>query len=447
MIRDKRSSPPRHVDVLLVLVQLQRRVPGGIGTYGRGLIHGLEQIALEVGDSESGESLVVDLTLLLSRYPKIKDHLGKVGRWSVKEQLLPVPMLTRAWDFSMIHAPRGFNVVHSISMSIPPLSYFEAWDLRQNHRSPTNGTTKTTTKTTTKSVTKAKGLRSRSVVTVHDLAWRRYPDSTTARGFSWHEKALAHATQFADGIVVPSELVASELEDTGIHPDRIWIAPGGTDHLIASDEVATDRLLRRLGVQGDFILSVGTIEPRKNLSRLLEAHRIACKDLKEPLPLVVVGPTGWGSVDVSGQAVSNVYLAGEVSSGELSGLYERALVFAYVPLTEGYGLPPLEAMRMGTPVLASSGVPSVTLYNQCARRGSNSEISPSSTSEVKGDRNLGIALIVDPLDSEEIAHGLVQLATDSSLRERFVANGRAFVEQRTWKDVAYQHMNLWRSLT
>lgn len=438
MIPDQHSNSLSHASVLLVLVQLQRRVPGGIGTYGRGLIQGLEQIAQETADLGPQESSFLDLTLLLSRHPKIENDLGEVGRWPLKEQLLPVPILARAWDLCVLRAPRGFDVVHSVSMSIPPLSRFEACGLRRNDRWQTG------TKAGTKAGTK--GSRVRSVVTVHDLAWRRYPDSTTARGARWHEEALARATKFADAIVVPSELVASDLEDTGIHPDRIWIAPGGTDHLAKPDKAATERLLKRLGIHSDFVLSVGTIEPRKNLSRLIESHRLATKELKEPLPLVVVGPRGWGSVDISHQEVSNVHMAGEVSRGELSGLYERALIFAYVPLTEGYGLPPLEAMRMGTPVLASSGVPSVTMSTQPRQRSSEPNSSSGSESQAKEDKDPGIAFIVDPLDPKEIARGLVELVTNASMREHLADKGRAFVEQRTWKNVAYQHLELWKTL-
>ena len=182
-----------------------------------------------------------------------------------------------------------------------------------------------------------------------------------------------------------SKLVAADLVRDGVDADRITIVHGGSDHLVPEDPAQSDALLRRLGVPGEFLLTVSTLEPRKNVDRLLQAYARARPALPEPWPLVIVGPTGWGPVLTSPPEQEGVVFAGAVTDAALSGLYRRARAFAYVPLTEGYGLPPLEAMRMGTPAVIANEVPSVVDLD---------EPSPPP------------ALIVDPLDVEGIAAAL-----------------------------------------
>ncbi len=117
------------------------------------------------------------------------------------------------------------------------------------------------------------GSPSRLSVTVHDVAWRRHPEATTARGRRWHEAALRRARDCGASLVVPSRLVAADLVAFGVDEARITIVRGGTDHLAPPDEDATAALLRRVGVAGEYLLTVGTLEPRKNLDRLVQAFR------------------------------------------------------------------------------------------------------------------------------------------------------------------------------
>ncbi len=134
----------------------------------------------------------------------------------------------------------------------------------------------------------------RHVVTVHDVAWRRHPEATTARGAKWHEAALCRARDSDAALVVTSKFVAADLLADGVQSDRITIVNGGSDHLVPEDPVQTEALLERLGVRGEFLLTVSTLEPRKNVDRLLQAYGQIRPDLPEPWPLVIVGPTGWG---------------------------------------------------------------------------------------------------------------------------------------------------------
>ena len=375
--------PEATTTVLVAVEQLRRTVPGGIGAYARGLLAGLAQCAAE-GDG-------VEVTLLASRAPRGEvDPLRAFGR-PVVASPLPGPLLTRAWDHSWVRAPDGFDVVHSVSLAAPML---EA------------------------------GSSSRLSVTVHDVAWRRHPEATTSRGRRWHEGALHRARDCGATLVVPSRLVASDLVAFGVDEARLTVVPGGTDHLAPPDEAATAALLRRAGVTGEFLLTVGTLEPRKNLDRLVQAFRRVRPSLPGRWPLVIVGPTGWGR-GARPPDTDGVIFTGSVSDPVLAGLYQRARAFAYVPLTEGYGLPPLEAMRMGTPAVVSAEVPSVNDL---------------------GARGPAPARIVDPLDVGDIATGLGAVLTDEVLRAELAARGSALAQARTWHGVARAHVALWRGL-
>jgi glycosyltransferase involved in cell wall biosynthesis len=369
--------------VVMAVEQLRRSVPGGIGAYARGLLAGLAQCA-EDGD-------VIDLTLWASRAPGRPDPLNRFERPVVASHL-PGPLLTRAWDHGWLGVPAGFDVVHSVSLAAP--------SPRGRHHP-------------------------RAVVTVHDVAWRRHPETATPRGARWHEQALCRARDSGAALVVTSKLVAADLMNDGVDSSRITIVHGGSDHLVPEDQPQTDALLRRLGVRSEFLLTVSTLEPRKNVDRLLAAYALARTRLPEPWPLVVVGPTGWGPGLSSPEGQAGVIFAGAVSDAVLTGLYRRARAFAYVPLTEGYGLPPLEAMRAGAPSVIAQEVPSVNDLDAAEPRP---------------------ALIVDPVDIEDMAAALTTALTDDAVRAELAARGEAHARSRTWRTAAHQHIGLWRSL-
>ena len=341
--------------VLIVVEQLRRAVPGGIGTYTQGLLQGLRTVP------------EVDVTLYASRGPDLGLGLPTVS------SRLPGPLLTRAWDAGLLSAPRGFDVVHATSMAAPAAA------------------------------------PARLGVTVHDLAWRALPDAFPPRGRRWHERALKRTLKRAQLVVVPSRDTARQLHDRRVH-----VIEEGCDHLPPPDDDGADRLLSRLGVVGPFLLTVSTLEPRKNLARLIEAYAAARPRLPEPWPLVVVGPSGWGERLA---AQPGVVLTGFVSEAVKSALLQRARCVAYVPLLEGWGLPATEAMAMGTPVVASA-MPSI------------------------GDA----ALVVDPADVQAIADGIVAAAADEDRRALLVERGAARARALTWAAAAAAHVEAWRSV-
>jgi len=387
--------------VLIAVEQLRREVPGGIGRYAVGLLDGLRELEAQHHAATRNTPLV---SLLVSRPGgrRRRGSMDPLDPWQlpIRASRLPGPLLTRAWDHGLARAPRGFDVVHAVSLAAPPV-----------RREVGPG-----------------GRRTPALsITVHDVAWRLFPEATTPRGRSWHEAALGRALRTADGLLAPSEAVAAELVAAGAEPGVVTVVPLGSDHLPEPDDVTTGALLRRHGITGGYLLTAGTLEPRKNLDRLFAAYALARPRLPEPWPLVVVGPHGWGTrplADHPTGAPGGVVTVGEVSDGVLAALYRGARLFAYVPLTEGYGLPPMEAMIFGAPVVASTGVPSV-------------DVPP-------GDDP--VAVRVDPLDVDAIAEGLVSASSDEGLRAALTAAGRTLAAGRTWREVARRHVAMWESL-
>jgi glycosyltransferase involved in cell wall biosynthesis len=354
--------------VAVVAEQLRRSAPGGIGTYVRGLVQGL-------GALGPGRPAV---TLWASRPPAgVADPVAALG--SVVTSPLPGPALVRAWDRGLAGYRHEADVVHATSLAVPP-----------RRRAPLT-------------------------VMVHDLAWRRLPDAFPARGRRWHEAALGRATERASLLLVPSRATADDLLAAGAPAARVEVVEEGSDHLPPPDHEAAAAVLARSGVAGPYLLSVSTIEPRKNLRRLVAAYGAARPRLPGDWPLVVVGPSGWG--DEPPPEGEGVVLTGWVADGALAALYARARAVAYVPLLEGFGLPALEAMAAGAPVVASA-MPSTG----------------------------GAALEADPLDVTAIADALVTAAADEDARRELVEAGTRRAAALTWAAAARRHVELWESV-
>jgi glycosyltransferase involved in cell wall biosynthesis len=240
-----------------------------------------------------------------------------------------------------------------------------------------------------------------TVLTVHDLAILRYPKAFPR----WHRQygrvGLRKALRTADAVVAVSEFTKSELVDlVGLPAERIRVVPNGVDPIFRAPETPSNRLL-----QGGYVLAVATLEPRKNVERVVEAARLARVELR------VVGAQGWGGVDVPGWV-------GEIPDRELAELYRGALSVVYASLYEGFGIPVLEAMASGTPVVTSRG---------------------GATEEVAG----GAAVLVDPLDPGSIATGLAEA---QARREELVPLGLARAREFTWERAADGVESLWREL-
>ena len=248
------------------------------------------------------------------------------------------------------------------------------------------------------------------VVTMHDLAWRRDPSMFTRNGVRFFEAGLRRVIDDADLVLCPSQATVDDCAAAGIGRDLLRHVPWGMTVVDVSDD-EVDRVRARYGVTGRYVLSVGTLEPRKNLPRLIEAFSRLPHD---DVTLVVVGPDGWGgSLDAPAAALGDrVRLTGFVPRSQLAPLYGGASVVCYPSLWEGYGLPVAEAMGAGAPVVTSRG---------------------TATEELVAG---GAGLAVDPLDVDAIAGAVASVLDDEGLAERLRRAGRARATATTWQATA-----------
>ena len=249
------------------------------------------------------------------------------------------------------------------------------------------------------------------VVTVHDLAFVHDPAKFSAQGVRTMNRSLDAIKRRADRVIVSSEATRIDCEAAGIDPDRLRLVPLGVDP-VAVSESEIERVRRRYLLPDDFVLFVGTREPRKNLARLAEAMR----QPGMPGPLVVAGADGWGDVGVVDHG--NTLFLGFIPGADLAPLYAAATVFAYPSEREGFGLPVAEAMAQGAAVVTSSG---------------------TSTEEVAG----GAAVLVDPFDIDDIARGLIDAA---DRRVELAAGARRRAAELTWERAADRTLAVYREL-
>lgn len=253
------------------------------------------------------------------------------------------------------------------------------------------------------------------VVTVHDVAFVHNPERFTGHGARVMTAGLERC-RHADLILCPTSATAVDLVDLGFDADRIRVVPWGVAP-VDVDVADAERARRRFGLPDRFVLFVGTLEPRKNLPRLAEATA----RLDEPTSLVVAGADGWG--DVGDQIAHlrsdlDIRFLGFVPHDQLHALYAAATVFAYPSLQEGFGMPILEAMATGTPVVTSRG---------------------GATEEAAG----GAAVLVDPDDVDSIAGG-IEAAIGRTLE--LAELGRRRAAACTWSATAAATVDAYREL-
>ncbi len=307
--------------VAMNLEQLLQPSPGGIGRYTARLAAHLPAAGWEVSGF-----------CALHRRRDVKAALAAEGLDGLPTTVLPLPRpaLYDAWsrlgrpDVAALGRLRAADVVFAPSVAVPP-----------RRRRPL-------------------------VVTVHDAAPNLFPDSFPARGLRFHRAGLEAAARRADLVITVSESSRAELiEHTSIPEGRVRVVPNGVDLDIASaDEAAA--LATRLGLADrPYVLWVGSLEPRKNAEALLGLPAaLAAAGL--PHRLVLAGPEGWGPTAQAARKAAaaapagSLRLLGLVAAADLAPLYRGASLFCFPSLHEGFGLPVLEAMAQGTPVLCST---------------------------------------------------------------------------------------------
>lgn len=263
----------------------------------------------------------------------------------------------------------------------------------------------------------------RSVVTVHDVIHLLFPQYLPSR-FAIHyaRHMIGHALEKAELVMTVSK--ASKRDLLGffdVEEDKIRVIPNGIDPsmTLELDPVELDRVKRRFQLQGRIALFVGNIKPHKNVERLIGAFAKLREDSEfSDVTLIVVGdeiskyPSLRRAVERH-HVRANVRFFGFVPERTLVGLYRAANVFVFPSLYEGFGLPPLEAMANGTPVVTSR---------------------ISSLPEVVGDA----ALTVDPYNIDEIADAMKTVLVDEAVRQRLIHTGRLRAERFSWKEAVSQ---------
>ncbi len=255
------------------------------------------------------------------------------------------------------------------------------------------------------------------ITTIHDIAFRRFPHLFPLKHRLLLNTLIPFAVRQAALVLTGSESTRRDLvELMGARPERVVVTPyaAGREYRSGPKEAARERVIEALDIQQPYILSVGVRQPRKNLARLVRAYGRIAGDV--PYRLVIVGREGWAESGMQ-QAVAEIPVArrpiftGYVEDDLLPDLYRAADLFAYPSLYEGFGLPVLEAMACGTPVLTSN---------------------LSSLPEVAGDA----CLLVDPHDEAAIAEGLRRMLADADLRAELGARGAARSHLFSWDRTA-----------
>ncbi len=357
--------------------QLLYRVPGGIGAY-------LSRLAPEVARLDGGGSYQLF-------------HCGKPGQRlpGLPEGLAQARIpggraaLGLAWNY--LGRPRierhldPFELLHSTQLVVP-------------------------------------AARAPMVATVYDLFVARYPDYFPPRWRRLLGRGLEIVMSRARLLLAISRAVADDLE-AALRPGdgRVRAVPLGVDPPPRTSPEEVEEARGRYGLPGRYLLYVGTREPRKNLGRLLDAYEILRAGAGAELGLVLAGPPGWGTdaLEARARSLPGVTLTGFVPAADLDLIYKGALALAHPAIDEGFGLPVLEAMARGVPVVAGD--------------------SPA-VAEVAG----GAALLVDPCDIAGLAGALEEVCGDAGRREEMARRGLRRAALHTWEETARLTLEAYR---
>ncbi|HEX2425693.1 MAG TPA: glycosyltransferase family 1 protein [Actinomycetota bacterium] len=361
--------------------QLWYDVPGGVGTYIRNLIPAL-----------SAREPSLDLALFHARFDRPDpDEPSLAGRRVVT---LPssIRTLYPAWNTigrpAMPSSLASADVVHATSaVAVPPVR-----------------------------------REQRLVVTIHDLAFLRFPEHFPPRWRLLYRLGLRAALRRADAILVPSRTTGEDvLRHGAIDPARVRVTPLAPALNIGTDDPGP--VIARMGIAPPYVLFVGTLEPRKNVVSLVRAYRRAVAGGLEH-SLVLAGAPGWGTDalerELALDAPGRIVRTGFVPAGDLDAVYRGASMFVYPSVYEGFGLPVMEAMAHGVPTITSNA---------------------SSLPEVVGDA----AITVDPTSVDAIAGAIQTVASDATTAARLADAGRRRAASFTWDETARLTFDAYRS--
>lgn len=263
-----------------------------------------------------------------------------------------------------------------------------------------------------------------SVFTAHDLGYLHYPEKHPFFSRLYLDWSTRHSASTARRVIAVSKATAHDLHTlNGVPLSKIRVVHSGVDETLAPvrDEQRVEALKRRLGIGGPYVLHVGSLQPRKNLVRLVEAFD-QVKDAVPGLLLVLAGRPGWNVQPIHDRISAlgledRVLLPGYVPDEDLATLYSGAEVYAFPSLYEGFGFPALETMKCGTPLVCAG---------------------TSSLPELVGNA----ALAFPPTDVDSMAAALRRVLTDRALHDDLVRRGFERVELFTWEQAARETLDV-----
>lgn len=274
------------------------------------------------------------------------------------------------------------------------------------------------------------GCYKKSVVTIHDLKFLKHPELfSDSNGADFFRKPTLDAIQRADCLIAVSEFTKNELiENFRLSPDRIKVIylGIGKEFNAVQDPTRLKEIRLKYRIKNKYLLFVGFLEAKKNIPRLIEAFSRIRSSLPEPYQLVITGPKGPATKEITQKIKSlsledDVILTGQIHRKELPLIYAGASLFTFPSLQEGFGIPPIEAMASGIPVVSSNA---------------------GSLQEVVGDGGL----LVDPLNIGELAEAIRTVLTDNTLWKSLKRKGLSHSKKFSWNRMAQEILQLYQEL-
>ncbi len=369
----------------VVVDQIVAPVPGGVGRY-------TEELTRQLIATAPADCQVTGIVSDSSDEDNDKLRMLLPGLAELESMPLKRSQLRRAWQAGITSVP-GTNMTDKGMIHAPSLLAPLAKHDRLNE------------------------VGNQTVVTIHDVVPWTHPDALNPRKVAWHKAMAKRARKYADAIVVPSHAVASELEEIMGFGDRIRVIGGAVSSKLTLPVDAEARAVE-LDLPERYILTAGTLEPRKGIQPLI---RSLAEAGSTDLPLLIAGPEGWGHIDVqaiaaeAGLADGRVRTLGFLRDADLAVALHRASVLVFPSIAEGFGLPVIEAFNFGTPVVHSD-VPAVV--------------------EVASGAGITVARNDEAGYPARLAEAIASVVTDPALSERLHYQGLDRAGAFSWQDSA-----------
>lgn len=259
----------------------------------------------------------------------------------------------------------------------------------------------------------------RTITTIHDLTYIRFPEYVESKNRAFLEKTVPHSIKASSMIITLSEASKKDLIDEfGLSPDDIRIVPPGVDPSNFKNAELNQKQRQKYKIPGEYLLYLGTIEPRKNIDGIIRSYSLLSAKTQCRFALVLAGGSGWHDQDIQQQirdyeGPGSIILPGYIDAADIASIYSGARAFVFPSHYEGFGMPVLEAMASGTPVITANN---------------------SSLPQAAGDA----AILVDSRNIDELSQAMERITADDKLCAELVAKGYEHVKLFSWSKSAQQ---------